>query len=178
MEHYDFILASLKTLKWRRKTKYYKQRLIPLCTTTWGSILRGIEEASNKHYMVNKADEVAELPQWLWLLIDNKHTITLRWGPYAFYNNFEAEPEAKYLMEMFKHRVLTAAAEAKVRNILKQYEPLIHINESFVEALLEREGCPNYWSSRPVIVGNELYQKIQERFKDGSCDMQRRKRNE
>lgn len=124
--------------------------------------------------MVNKADEVAELPQWLWLLIDNKHTITLRWGPYAFYNNFEAEPQAKYLMEMFKHRVLTAAAETKVRNILKQYKPLIHINESFVEALLEREGCPNYWCKpglgpdpRSEVIGNESYQKIQERFKDG-----------
>ena len=128
--------------------------------------------------MVNEVGEIAELPQWLWLLIDNKYTVTLRWGPYAFYNNFEAEPEAKYLMEMFKHRVLTAAAETKVRNILENFKPLIHINESFVEALLEREGCPNYWSSRPVIVGNESYQKIQERFKDGSCDMQRRKRNE
>lgn len=128
--------------------------------------------------MVNKADEVAELPQWLWLLIDNKHTITLRWGPYAFYNNFEAEPEAKYLMEMFKHRVLTAAAETKVRNILKQYEPLIHINESFVEALLEREGCLNYWSTEPVVLGDESYQKIQERFKDDSYNMQRRKQNE
>ena len=117
--------------------------------------------------MVNEVGEIAELPQWLWLLIDNKYTVTLRWGPYAFYNNFEAEPEAKYLMEMFKHRVLTAAAEAKVRNILENFKPLIHFNESFVEALLEREGCPNYWSSRPVIVGNESYQKIQERFKGG-----------
>ena len=93
---------------------------------------------------------------------------------YAFYNNFEAEPEAKYLMEMFKHRVLTAAAEAKVRNILKQYEPLIHINESFVAALLEREGCPNYWRKpglgsglEPEVMDNESYQKIQERFKGG-----------
>lgn len=117
--------------------------------------------------MVNKADEVAELPHWLWLLIDNKYIVTLRWGPYAFYNNFEAEPEAKYLMVMFKHRVLTVAAETKVRNILKQYKPLIHINESFVEALLEREGCPNYWSTGSVVLGNESYQKIQERFKDG-----------
>lgn len=118
--------------------------------------------------MVNGTGEIAELPQWLWLLIDNKHTITLRWGPYAFYNNFETEPEAKYLMEMFKHRVLTAAAETKVRNILKQYEPLIHINESFVAALLEREGCPNYWLTGPEVVGSESYQKIQERFKDGN----------
>ena len=151
-------------------TKYYKQRLMPLRTTTWGSILK----CADKHYMVNKADEIAELPQWLWLLIDNKYIVTLRWGPYAFYNNFEAEPEAKYLMEMFKHRVLTAAAETKVRNILKQYEPLIRINESFVEALLEREGCPNYWREPGLeakIVGNESYQKIQERFKDGSCNM-------
>ena len=128
--------------------------------------------------MVNEVGEIAELPQWLWLLIDNKYTITLRWGPYAFYNNFEAEPEAKYLMEMFKHRVLTAAAEAKVRNILENFKPLIHFNESFVEALLEREGCPNYWCKpglEPVVLGNESYQKIQERFKDGSCNMQRRK---
>ena len=131
--------------------------------------------------MVNEVGEIAELPQWLWLLIDNKYTITLRWGPYAFYNNFEAEPEAKYLMEMFKHRVLTAAAEAKVRNILENFKPLIHFNESFVEALLEREGCPNYWCKpglEPVVLGNESYQKIQERFKDGSCNMQRRKQNE
>ena len=128
--------------------------------------------------MVNEVGEIAELPQWLWLLIDNKYTITLRWGPYAFYNNFEAEPEAKYLMEMFKHRVLTAAAEAKVRNILENFKPLIHFSESFVEALLEREGCPNYWCKpglEPVVLGNESYQKIQERFKDGSCNMQRRK---
>ena len=131
--------------------------------------------------MVNEVGEIAELPQWLWLLIDNKYTVTLRWGPYAFYNNFEAEPEAKYLMEMFKHRVLTAAAEAKVRNILENFKPLIHFNKSFVEALLEREGCPNYWCKpglEPVVLGNESYQKIQERFKDGSCNMQRRKQNE
>ena len=128
--------------------------------------------------MVNEVGEIAELPQWLWLLIDNKYTVTLRWGPYAFYNNFEAEPEAKYLMEMFKHRVLTAAAEAKVRNILENFKPLIHFNESFVEALLEREGCPNYWFTGSEVIGNESYQKIQERFKDGSCNMQRRKRNE
>lgn len=167
MEHYDFILASLKTLKWHRKTKYYKQRLIPLCTTAWGSILK----CADKHYMVNEVGEIAELPQWLWLLIDNKYIITLRWGPYAFYNNFEAEPEAKYLMEMFKHRILTTTAEAKVRNILKQYEPLIHFNDSFVTALIEREGCPNYWRKpglEPEVIGNESYQKIQERFKDGS----------
>lgn len=118
--------------------------------------------------MVNEVGEIAELPQWLWLLIDNKYIVTLRWGPYAFYNNFEAEPEAKYLMEMFKHRVLTAAAEAKVRNILENFKPLIHFNESFVEALLEREGCPNYWSTESVVLGNESYQKIQERFKDGN----------
>ena len=151
--------------------------MIPFCTTTWGPILK----CADKHYIVNEVGEIAELPQWLWLLIDNKYTVTLRWGPYAFYNNFEAEPEAKYLMEMFKHRVLTAAAEAKVRNILKQYEPLIHFNESFVEALLEREGCPNYWCKPGLgseAIGNESYQKIQERFKDGSCNMQRRKRNE
>ena len=121
--------------------------------------------------MVNEVGEIAELPQWLWLLIDNKYIITLRWGPYAFYNNFEAEPEAKYLMEMFKHRILTAAAEAKVRNILKQYEPLIHFNDSCVTARIEREGCPNYWRKpglEPEVIGNESYQKIQERFKDGS----------
>ena len=168
MEHYDFILASLKTLKWHRKTKYYKQRLIPLCTTAWGSILRGIEDAASKHYLVNKADEVAELPHWLWLLVEGKYAPSMRWGPYLFYNTFENTSEAQYLMEMFKHRVLTTTAEAKVRNILKQYEPLIHINESFVEALLEREGCPNYWGSEPEVIGNESYQKIQERFKDGS----------
>lgn len=148
-------------------TKYYKQRLMPLRTTPWGSILK----CADKHYLVNKADEIAELPHWLWMLIDNKYVVTLRWGPYAFYNNFEAEPEAKYLMEMFKHRVLTVAAETKVRNTLKNFKPLIHINESFVEALLEREGCPNYWSTEPEVVGNESYQKIQERFKDGSCNM-------
>ena len=77
-------------------------------------------------------------------------------------------------MEMFKHRVLTAAAETKVRSILKQYEPLIHINETFVAALLEREGCPDYWRKpgpgsglEPEVMGNESYQKIQERFKGG-----------
>ena len=152
-------------------TKYYKQRLIPLRTTAWGSILRGIEDAASKHYLVNKADEVAELPHWLWLLVEGKYAPSMRWGPYLFYNTFENTSEAQYLMEMFKHRVLTAAAEAKVRNILKQYEPLIHINESFVEALLEREGCPDYWSTESVVIGNESYQKIQERFKDGSCNM-------
>lgn len=148
-------------------TKYYKQRLIPLCTTTWGSILRGIEDAASKHYLVNKADEVAELPHWLWLLVEGKYAPSMRWGPYLFYNTFENTSEAQYLMEMFKHRVLTAAAEAKVRNILKQYEPLIHINDSFVAALIEREGCPDYWGSGPEVMGNESYQKIQERFKDG-----------
>lgn len=140
---------------------------MPLRTTPWGSILK----CADKHYLVNKADEIAELPHWLWMLIDNKYIVTLRWGPYAFYNNFEAEPEAKYLMEMFKHRMLTAAAEAKVRNILENFKPLIHFNESFVEALLEREGCPNYWSTEPEVVGSESYQKIQERFKDGNCNM-------
>lgn len=150
-------------------TKYYKQRLMPLRTTPWGSILK----CADKHYLVNKADEIAELPHWLWMLIDNKYVITLRWGPYAFYNNFEAEPEAKYLMEMFKHRVLTAAAETKVRNTLKNFKPLIHINESFVEALLEREGCPNYWSTEPEVVGNESYQKIQERFENDTEDSRR-----
>ncbi len=120
---------------------------------------------------MNKADEIAELPQWLWLLIDNKYIVTLRWGPYAFYNNFEAEPEAKYLMEMFKYRVLTVTAETKMRNTLKNFKPLIHINETFVKALLEREGCPNYWSTEPEVVGNESYQKIQERFENGSCNM-------
>lgn len=138
-------------------------------TTPWGSILK----CADKHYLVNKADEIAELPHWLWMLIDNKYVITLRWGPYAFYNNFEAEPEAKYLMEMFKHRVLTAAAETKVRNTLKNFKPLIHINESFVEALLEREGCPNYWSTEPEVVGNESYQKIQERFENDTEDSRR-----
>ena len=169
MELYDFILANLKTLKWHQKTKYYKQRLMPLHTTSWGPILRGTEEASNKHYLVNKADEVAELPHWLWLLVEDKYAPSMRWGPYLFYNTFENTPEAQYLMEMFKHRVLTATAETKVRGILEQYKSLIHINDSFVAALVEREGCPDYWREpgSEQVINNETYRKIQERFENG-----------
>ena len=127
--------------------------------------MRGTEDASHKHYLVNKADEVAELPHWLWLMVEGKYGPSMRWGPYLFYNTFENTTEAQYLLEMFKHRVLTATAETKVRNILGKYQPQIHINETFVAALVEREGCPDYWTKPPTVVGNETYQKIQERFK-------------
>ena len=97
---------------------------------------------------MNDANEVALLPHWLWLLVEQKRELTLRWGPYAFFNNFEQTTEAKYLMQMFKYRILTATAETKVKDILNRYQPIIGINENFTRALIEREGCPDYWRSQ------------------------------
>ena len=145
-------------------TKYFKQRLMPVNSNEWGQIMRGTEDASSKYYLRNSANEVAELPHWLWVMVEGGYGPTLRWGPYLFYCTFEDTTEAKYLMEMFKHRVLTPVAETKVRNILDKYKPLIHINESFVQALIEREGCPDYWSREPEVMSNENYNRIQEVF--------------
>lgn len=54
--------------------------------------------------------------------------------------------EAAYLRQMFKYRILTPVAETKVRSLLQQYKPLVGIDKAFVEALIEREGCPDYWT--------------------------------
>lgn len=145
-------------------TKYFKQRLMPVNSNEWGQIMRGTEDASSKHYLRNSANEVAELPHWLWIMVEGKYSPSMRWGPYLFYNTFENTPEAQYLLEMFKHRILTPVAETKVRDILNKYKLLIHINDSFVEALIEREGCPNYWSHEPEVMNNENYNRIQEVF--------------
>lgn len=100
---------------------------------------------NNTWFIINKADEVAKIPYWLVLLMAGHRDPSSHYGPYIFYNNFESTPEAKYLKEMFKYRVLTPTAETKVRSLLQQYKPLISIDEAFIEALIEREGCPNYW---------------------------------
>lgn len=112
--------------------------------TGWGQLAHGVGTASSQWFLVTN-DEVARLPYWLFLLIVDKHVATDHYGVYVFYNNFENTPEAKYLKEMFKYRVLTPTAETKVRSLLQQYKPLVGINETFVNALIEREGCPNYW---------------------------------
>ena len=100
---------------------------------------------NNTWFIVNKADEVAKIPYWLVLLMAGHRDPSDHYGPYVFYNNFESTPEAAYLRQMFKYRVLTPTAETKVRSLLQQYKPLVGINETFVNALIEREGCPNYW---------------------------------
>lgn len=145
MDYSDFIHETLRTLKWRQLTKHYKQHLMMSRDTGWGKLARGIGTASDQWFLINTADEVAKLPYWLFLFMVDKHVETHHWGPYIFYNNFENTSEARYLKEMFKYRVLTPTAETKVRSLLQQYKPLIGINEAFVEALIEREGCPNYW---------------------------------
>lgn len=100
---------------------------------------------NNTWFIVNKADEVAKIPYWLVLLMAGHRDLSDWFGPYMFYNNFETTAEARYLVEMFKYRVLTPTAETKVRSLLQQYKPLISIDTTFVDALIEREGCPNYW---------------------------------
>lgn len=112
--------------------------------TGWGRLAHGIGTASDKWFLV-KDNEVARLPYWLFLFICDKHVATDHYGVYVFYNNFELTPEAAYLRQMFKYRVLTPTAETKVRSLLQQYGPCVGINETFVDALIEREGCPNYW---------------------------------
>lgn len=113
--------------------------------TAWGQLAHGIGTASGKWFLTTNG-EVARLPYWLFLFICDKHIDTDHYGPYIFYNNFESTTEAKYLKEMFKYRILTATAEKKVRSLLQQYKPLIGIDVAFVDALIEREGCPNYWT--------------------------------
>lgn len=110
----------------------------------WGKLAHGIGTASDKWFLI-KDNEVAKIPYWLVLLMAGHRDPSAHYGPYVFYNNFESTAEARYLKEMFKYRVLTPTAETKVRSLLQQYEPLVGINEAFVDALIEREGCPNYW---------------------------------
>lgn len=111
----------------------------------WGKLAHGIGTASDKWFLI-KDNEVAKIPYWLVLLMAGHCDPSSRFGPYIFCNNFETTAEAKYLKEMFKYRVLTPTAETKVRSLLQQYELLIIIDETFVQALIEREGCPNYWT--------------------------------
>lgn len=101
---------------------------------------------NNTWFIINKADEVAKVPYWLVLLMAGHRDLSDWFGPYMFYNNFENTQEAKYLKEMFKYRVLTPTAETKVRSIMTTYSPCVGIDGAFVEALIEREGCPNYWT--------------------------------
>ena len=112
--------------------------------TGWGQLAHGIGTASDKWFLVTDG-EVARIPFWLFCFITDRHAETGHFGPYVFYNNFELTAEARYLKEMFKYRVLTPTAETKVRSLLQQYGPCVGINEAFVDTLIEREGCPNYW---------------------------------
>lgn len=130
--------------------------------TGWGKLAHGVGTAADKWFIINKADEVARLPYWLFLLIVDKHIETSHYGPYMFYNNFESTPEAKYLKEMFKYRILTPTAETKVRSLLQQYKLLVGINAEFVQALIEREGCPNYWT--------EVEQCSPQMIAEAACD--------
>lgn len=111
----------------------------------WGKLAHGIGTASDKWFLI-KDNEVAKVPYWLVLLMAGHRDLSDMFGPYIFYNNFELTTEAAYLRQMFKYRVLTPTAETKVRSLLRQYKPLVGINETFVDALIEREGCPNYWT--------------------------------
>ena len=101
---------------------------------------------NNTWFIINKTDEVAKVPYWLVLLMAGHRDPSSYYGPYIFYNNFESEPAAKYLKEMFKYRVLTPTAETKVRSLLQQYKLLVGIDTEFIQVLIEREGCPNYWT--------------------------------
>lgn len=96
-------------------------------------------------YLVHN-DEVARLPLYVYLSLAGKHVKTAHWGPYIFYNNFESTTEAHYLKKMFQYPQLTSTPETKVRDILKRYCDWIGIDKAFVEALIEREGCPDYWT--------------------------------
>lgn len=113
--------------------------------TGWGQLAHGLGTASSQWFLVTN-NEVARLPYWLFLLIVDKHIETDHYGPYVFYNNFESTTEAAYLRQMFKYRILTPTAETKVRSLLQQYKPLISIDTEFIQVLIEREGCPNYWT--------------------------------
>ena len=114
--------------------------------TAWGQLAH---PSSGQWFLVTN-NEVAKLPYWLFLLIVDKHVETDHYGPYVFYNNFESTTEARYLKEMFKYRILSVTAETKVHSLLQQYKPLIGIDAAFVNALIEREGCPNYWTEEQI----------------------------
>lgn len=156
------MFETLKTLKWRPLTKHYKQALMPGPVIPQGHLM----VHNNQWYLVRN-DEVARLPLYAHMSLAGKHELTHRWGPYAFYNFFEKTPEAHYLMKMFRYKILTSAPEKKIHEILERNKDWISIDDSFVEALIEREGCPDYWrepGKKPEVMDNETYQKIQEVF--------------
>jgi len=136
MEHYDCIHEKLRTLKWHKMTKHYKQLLLPRYTTGWGQLMTG----NGDHWLVNKDNEVARLPHYLAMSIIGHHSETRGWGPYRFYNNFGLTKEAEYLKEMFKYVCLTATASKKVHTILKENQEWVQIDTNFVMALTAREG--------------------------------------
>lgn len=126
-------------------TKHYKQLLLPHSELSWGKIM----QSQGKFWLVNKDNEVAQLPQHLYMLMTGVLKPTRYFGPYIFYNNFENTPEAKYLMTMFRYPHLSSTPEKKIRSITGDNKMFIQIDKEFVAVLMEREAlisADNIWT--------------------------------
>ena len=127
MELCEYIRANLKTLKWHKMTKHYKQMLLPLVDTLYGKIMSG-----NGDHWLQANDEVVRLPHYLWLTIVGQNSVTQIYGPFMFINNFEKTREAAYLKSMLSYEQLTPIVMKKVTTLLKDFELWIKINQEVV----------------------------------------------
>ena len=120
--------------RWKRWTPYFERSLLYIATTDYGRIYT----KHGQDYLVTEG-EVSKIPYYVSLSLRNIKRVTAVWGPYIFYNGFEATAEAEYVRNMFRYPHLTDKAQKKVTDIYFNYNLWIDTNQEFVEVLNERE---------------------------------------
>lgn len=127
-----------RNVKWKKWSPYYRSSLIHVETTDYGRLY----SRGNQYYLVHN-DEIGKIPRYMALTLMNVYNETGHWGPYTFYNGFDATPEAQYLMKMFRYPQLTDRARQKVADIRFDYNMWFTEDESFIKAMEARYGVSN-----------------------------------
>lgn len=130
------MLKTLKTLPHKSMTQYYKEhyRIIKLLNV--GALLT---DGENRYLLQSNNNEVIVVPFWVARSLLGDRQQTQQWGPYIFYNGYEATVEAKYLKDMFKYPMLTSRAQLKISRILQENSEWVDEDKEFREILSKRE---------------------------------------
>ncbi len=123
-----------RNIKWTKWSYHHQSHLLYVDTTAYGRIYT----YHGQDYLVNSEGEVGKIPYYVSLELRGTHRITKVWGPYIFYNGFEATREAEYLKKMFRYLHLTDKAQQKVTDIMFNYNTWIETDQEFMEALNAR----------------------------------------
>ena len=123
--------AVLRTLKWKPVTQHFKEHYLPISTTG----LLHIYYSNGDYALVNtKTSDYAKAPLFVVNTLQELTSIRER-GPFIFWNGFEQEEDAAYLIQMLQYSTLTVKAQQKVDTIKQKYADWISYDIEVTELL-------------------------------------------